>query len=65
MVTNSNQTVSEYLSIGETAAYELFHAEGFPVFRIGRSQRVRKVRLDEYLDRIAGIKNGGDEDAKN
>ncbi|HQD80862.1 MAG TPA: helix-turn-helix domain-containing protein [Bacillota bacterium] len=45
-------TVAElaaYLRIGRSAAYELCHWRGFPAIRVGRSIRIHKTALAEWL----------------
>ena len=43
--------VAKLLCIGRATAYNLAHQEDFPSFRRGRSVRVRKDDLDEWIER--------------
>ena len=51
----SVKEVSEYLGISLSGAYDLFHAKDFPTFKPngknGRALRVRKSKLDEFIER--------------
>jgi excisionase family DNA binding protein len=42
--------VAEILQIGRTRAYELCHQRGFPARRIGKTFRIPKMALLEWLD---------------
>lgn len=42
--------MAEFLQIGTTKAYEMSHWRGFPAIRIGRSIRVPKKALMEWLE---------------
>ena len=58
VVTKQAMTVTEmaeYLGIGKTKAYELVNIPNFPCFRIGRSIRVFKTRLDKWLENNQAI----------
>lgn len=43
--------VARLLCIGRATAYNLAHQADFPAFRRGRSVRVRKDDLDEWIER--------------
>lgn len=43
--------VATLLCIGRATAYKLAHQADFPSFRRGRSVRVRKDDLDEWIER--------------
>lgn len=43
--------VAKLLCISRATAYNLAHQEGFPSFGCGRSIRVRKTDLDEWIER--------------
>lgn len=43
--------VATLLCIGRATAYKLAHRADFPSFRRGRSARVRKDDLDEWIER--------------
>ena len=43
--------VATLLCIGRATAYKLAHQADFPSFRRGRSVRVRKTDLDEWIER--------------
>lgn len=43
--------VARLLCIGRATAYNLAHQADFPDFRRGRSVRVRKDDLDEWIER--------------
>ena len=43
--------VAKLLCIGRATAYNLAHQEDFPSFRRGRSVRVRKDDLDEWIEK--------------
>lgn len=48
----SVKDVAEYLGIGLTRAYELFHSKGFPCFKTGdRALRIRKNKLDAWINK--------------
>jgi len=42
--------MAKFLQIGITKAYEMSHWRGFPAIRIGRSIRVPKKALMEWLE---------------
>jgi excisionase family DNA binding protein len=42
--------MASVLQIGRTRAYELCHMKGFPTRRIGKTFRIPKVALLEWLD---------------
>lgn len=42
--------MAEFLQIGITKAYEMSHWRGFPAIRIGRTIRVPKKALLEWLE---------------
>lgn len=41
--------LQDYLGIGRAKAYELVNEPGFPVLRIGRSIRIPKDLLEEWI----------------
>lgn len=41
--------LAAYLRIGRSAAYELCRWRGFPAIRVGRSIRIHKAALAEWL----------------
>jgi len=41
--------VCEYLGLSQTASYDLFHAHGFPSFRIGKRLLVLRQDFDAWL----------------
>lgn len=43
--------VATLLCIGRATAYKLAHQADFPSFRRGRSVRVKKTDLDEWIER--------------
>lgn len=43
--------VARLLCIGRATAYNLAHQADFPAFRRGRSVRVKKTDLDEWIER--------------
>lgn len=42
--------MAEALGIGLSSAYELIHRADFPSFRIGRSVRISRERLMEWVE---------------
>ena len=40
---------ADLLGIGKTAMYGLVKQPGFPIIKIGKSYRIRKAGLDEWL----------------
>ena len=42
--------MAEALGIGLSSAYELIHRADFPSFRIGRSVRISRARLVEWVE---------------
>lgn len=50
--------VARLLCIGRATAYNLAHQADFPSFRRGRSVRVRKDDLDEWIERKKGAEEG-------
>lgn len=48
--------VAEALGVGLSSAYQLIHRADFPSFRIGRSVRVSRARLKEWVDAQVGGK---------
>lgn len=42
--------MAEALGIGLSSAYELIHRADFPSFRIGRSVRISRARLMEWVE---------------
>ncbi|HAM39870.1 MAG TPA: DNA-binding protein [Candidatus Omnitrophica bacterium] len=44
---------AEALGVGRSAIYELIKQPGFPVVRIGRSVRISKKALAEWVERQA------------
>lgn len=48
--------LAEYLAIGTAKAYELVRQEGFPAFRIGKSYKVSKEGLRNWINFNAGLK---------
>lgn len=46
-----------FLGGSRTAIYSLFHAQGFPAFRIGKKIYVSKANLKRWLDEQANEKN--------
>lgn len=49
--------VGAVLSLSRNSVYELFHAQGFPAFKVGNQFRVRREKLVEWMDKIAATKN--------
>ena len=45
---------AELLQIGRDTAYQLTHREGFPAIRIGRSVRINRNLLQDWLDKNNG-----------
>lgn len=45
--------VAEALGVGLSSAYQLIHRADFPSFRIGRSVRVSRARLNEWVEKQA------------
>lgn len=45
---------AEALGIGVCAMYNLIHREDFPCFRIGRSVRISRAKLAEWVEQQAG-----------
>lgn len=41
----------EILGVGKNTIYRLCNAEGFPVFRIGRTLKINRTRLLEWTDK--------------
>lgn len=45
--------VSEYLGIGQTHTYELFHSKGFPCFKVGKGAlRVKLSKLNAWIEKM-------------
>ncbi len=45
---------AELLQIGRDTAYQLTHREDFPAIRIGRSVRINRNLLQDWLDKNNG-----------
>jgi excisionase family DNA binding protein len=52
--------ISTLLGIGRTKLYELINTGDLPVVRIGRSVRIYRPELEEWLEGIANAKKGGE-----
>ena len=46
--------VAEALGVGLSSAYQLIHRADFPSFRIGRSIRISRAKLAEWVEQQAG-----------
>ena len=45
---------AELLQIGRDTAYQLTHIPGFPVIRLGRSVRINRSLLQDWLNQNGG-----------
>lgn len=43
--------VAAYLGLSQSGAYNLFHAEGFPSFKIGSRLLVTKKAFEQWLEK--------------
>lgn len=46
--------VAALLQIGINAAYDLCHRADFPAIRVGRSVRINRAGLQDWLDKNSG-----------
>lgn len=46
--------LKEVLGIGTSKAYEIIHAQGFPVITVGRKKLIIKSKLNDWLENNAG-----------
>jgi excisionase family DNA binding protein len=58
------QQVQDILGISRVKAYELTHARGFPVIRVGRAIRVPRELFRRWLDGQAGMEGGANGQTK-
>ncbi|MCY9694186.1 helix-turn-helix domain-containing protein [Paenibacillus alginolyticus] len=46
------EQVAKYLQISEVSTYKLVNAGRIPAFKIGRHWRIRKIDLEEALEKV-------------
>lgn len=51
----SLETLCEMLGVGKNAAYELLRSKQIKAFRIGRTWKIPKKSVEEYILRQAGL----------
>lgn len=52
--TLSVMETAKHLGISRTLAYQLFNAEDFPSFRVGKRKLVRKTTLETWIAQMEG-----------
>jgi excisionase family DNA binding protein len=52
------EEVRKYLKISRSKLYQLAQQNKIPVSKIGRTWRFKKSKIDTWLDREDGAKNG-------
>jgi excisionase family DNA binding protein len=48
----------KYLKISRSKLYQLSQQNKIPVSKIGRTWRFKKTKIDTWLDKQEGVKNG-------